>query len=119
MKVKFISLLLSTVVMVTACDATSPQRSLTVKSADTHTATAVAVTERPTAVPTQKSVEPTVEPSSVLENTTYILNTNTHKFHFASCSSIRQIKDKNKREITGSRDEAIAQGYSPCAICNP
>ena len=49
--------------------------------------------------------------------TTYILNTNTKKFHIPSCGSVKQIKDKNKREFTGSREEAIAKGYSPCQRC--
>ena len=49
--------------------------------------------------------------------TTYILNTNTKKFHILSCSSVKKMKDKNKREFTGSREEAIAKGYSPCQRC--
>lgn len=51
--------------------------------------------------------------------TTYILNTNTKKFHYPSCSSVKQMKDKNKKEVTGSRDEIIEMGYDPCKRCNP
>lgn len=51
--------------------------------------------------------------------TNYILNTNTHKFHYTSCSSVGQMKDSNKQEYSGSRDDLIAQGYSPCGRCNP
>ena len=50
---------------------------------------------------------------------TYILNTNTHKFHLPSCSSVGQMSEKNKQEFTGSREEVIAQGYEPCKKCNP
>lgn len=50
---------------------------------------------------------------------TYILNTSTHKFHYPSCSSVKQMKDSNKQTYTGSRDDLIAQGYSPCGRCNP
>ena len=53
------------------------------------------------------------------EQMTYILNTNTHKFHYPECRSVDQMSEKNKREFTGSRDEAIAQGYEPCGNCNP
>ena len=51
--------------------------------------------------------------------TTYILNTNTKKFHLPTCSSIKQMNDKNKREFTGSRDNVIAKGYEPCQRCRP
>lgn len=55
----------------------------------------------------------------VPEGTTYILNTNTKKFHKPSCSSVKQMKESNKGEFTGSRDEVIAKGYDPCKKCNP
>lgn len=74
-----------------------------------------------TPAPTQKPVAaaPAAGSSGGSGNATYILNTNTKKFHYPSCSSVSQMKDKNKREFTGSRDEAIAQGYSPCGRCHP
>lgn len=50
---------------------------------------------------------------------TYILNTNTLKFHYPSCSSVDDMADKNKQEYTGTRDKLIAQGYSPCGRCDP
>ena len=50
---------------------------------------------------------------------TYILNTNTKKFHYPSCSSVNSMKDKNKQEYTGSRDDIIAMGYDPCKRCYP
>ena len=51
--------------------------------------------------------------------TTYILNTNTKRFHYPYCNSVKDMKDKNKRETTQSRDEIIGQGYQPCKRCNP
>lgn len=57
--------------------------------------------------------------SPVPAGTTYILNTNTGKFHLPGCSSVKQMSEKNKQTFTGTRDEAIAQGYSPCGRCNP
>ncbi len=52
-------------------------------------------------------------------STTYIANKNTGKFHYPDCSSVGQMKEKNKKYLTGTRDEAIAQGYSSCGRCNP
>ena len=49
----------------------------------------------------------------------YVVNTNTKKFHYAYCSSANQIKEKNRMDYTGSRDDLIAQGYVPCKKCNP
>lgn len=49
----------------------------------------------------------------------YVLNTNTHKFHYPDCSSVLDMAEKNKEFFTGSRDEAIARGYKPCGRCKP
>ena len=50
---------------------------------------------------------------------TYILNVNSRKFHFPSCGSAKEIKEKNKLEFYGERDELIAREYAPCKNCNP
>lgn len=57
--------------------------------------------------------------TTVSEETTYILNTNTYKFHTPSCSSVNQMSDSNKREYTGTREEVIGMGYDPCGRCHP
>nr|DAY90171.1 MAG TPA: DNA/RNA non-specific endonuclease [Caudoviricetes sp.] len=64
---------------------------------------------------------PSISRSSSVESgeVTYILNTNSHKFHDPSCSSVDQMNDSNKEEFTGTRDEVIAMGYEPCGRCNP
>ncbi|MBU5474244.1 DNA/RNA non-specific endonuclease [Roseburia sp. MSJ-14] len=49
----------------------------------------------------------------------YILNTNTKKFHYPDCSSVNDMKEKNKEAFTGSREEVIEMGYSPCGRCKP
>ena len=54
-----------------------------------------------------------------IESTTYILNTNSKKFHIPTCSSVSDMKDKNKQEFAGSREEVINMGYSPCGKCHP
>ena len=66
----------------------------------------------------ESSAESKNESKSSTE-TTYIFNTNTHKFHYPSCSSVSQMNESNKQSFTGSRDEAIAQGYEPCGRCKP
>lgn len=53
------------------------------------------------------------------QGNTYILNTNTKKFHYPSCSSVDQMKESNKKVYTGSREDIINQGYVPCKRCNP
>lgn len=78
-------------------------------------AAAVSVVETPT-------VEtPVAEAPAASTGTTaaYICNTNTHKFHYPTCSSVGQMKDSNKLEVTCSRDELIGQEYVPCKRCNP
>lgn len=52
-------------------------------------------------------------------SSTYIINTNTGKFHYSSCGSVSKMKESNKKPYSGSRDDLVAQGYSPCKNCNP
>lgn len=49
---------------------------------------------------------------------TYVLNTNTKKIHYPSCSSVEEIKPKNYA-TTDDYNSAIAQGYVPCKRCEP
>lgn len=49
---------------------------------------------------------------------TYVLNTNTKKIHYPSCSSVEKIKPKNYA-TTDDYNSAIAQGYVPCKRCEP
>lgn len=65
---------------------------------------------------TQKETQEQVPESG---GQTYVLNTNTHKFHDPDCRSVDQMKEKNKSYFTGSREELIAKGYSPCGNCRP
>lgn len=50
--------------------------------------------------------------------TTYVLNTNSKKIHYASCSSVDDMKESNKA-FTNDYDQAIADGYTPCGRCKP
>lgn len=51
--------------------------------------------------------------------TTYILNTDTMKFHFPTCRYADKINDEHREEYTGTRDELIERDYEPCKVCNP
>ncbi len=50
---------------------------------------------------------------------TYVLNTNTKKFHYPTCYSAQKISAKNYAESTLTRSQLIAQGYDPCGNCEP
>lgn len=69
--------------------------------------------------PTEPSEENTVSGNAQATESSYILNTNTKKFHLPGCSGLNQMNEKNKKEFTGTRDELIQQGYEPCKKCNP
>lgn len=56
---------------------------------------------------------------NVTEQTTYVLNTNTKKFHRETCGSVSQIKEENFQKVQMSREELEQSGYSPCKNCNP
>ena len=52
-------------------------------------------------------------------DTIYILNTNTMKFHNEECSSVKDIKPQNKETFNGTKAWLMDNGYSPCGVCNP
>lgn len=53
------------------------------------------------------------------ETITYVCNTNTKKFHMPVCDSVNDMKEKNKMEVSLTREEVISLGYKPCGRCNP
>lgn len=53
------------------------------------------------------------------EQQDYILNVKNKKFHKPDCSAASDISSANKQDFTGTRDQLIAKGYSPCGICKP
>ena len=74
------------------------------------------VTEPDATDPVETESEETVD-TGVEQN--YVLNNNSQKFHYPNCSSAKQIKDSNRAEFHGTRDELIQRGYSPCGRCKP
>lgn len=65
-------------------------------------------TVTPTPSPEPEKQEPVT--GSEASQADYILNTNTKKFHYPTCSSVNDMKEKNKQEFFGTRDETIALG---------
>ena len=48
----------------------------------------------------------------------YIGNLNSHIFHYPNCAGVKSMSEKNKIEFA-AREDAIAQGYTPCSQCEP
>lgn len=87
--------------------------------ATTAKSTTKATTKAPTKTTTKKVQKPAENNGAGSHAQTYILNTNTKKFHYPNCSSVGQMSDKNKLERTCTREEIINDGYEPCKRCNP
>ena len=49
----------------------------------------------------------------------YVLNTNSMKFHDPDCGSVNDMSSSNRSNFKGSRSELIKQGYEPCGNCRP
>lgn len=64
-------------------------------------------------------VQPTPEPTVAAELHDYVLNTNTKVFHVPSCSSVSNMKSKNRKDVHKTRDEVVSMGYKPCDRCKP
>lgn len=64
-------------------------------------------------------VESSKSEADLSQGITYVLNRNTKKFHYESCSSVQDMKEQNKKIVTGNRDDIINRGYEPCKRCNP
>ena len=59
------------------------------------------------------------EDDSPLGEITYVINTNSKKFHNPSCSHAKNLSGENRKETDKSRDELVDEGYSPCGTCKP
>lgn len=46
-----------------------------------------------------------------------VMNTDSKVFHDAGCQYVQKIKSGHIRYFYGTREEAIAEGYTPCQIC--
>lgn len=93
------------------------------ESSGTYQSTAASVTVETPAPQPETDTAVQTSPESLVpqesRQTTYVLNTNTMKFHYPTCSSVDDMKEKNKQIYTGSREEVINMGYVSCKRCNP
>lgn len=68
--------------------------------------------------PAPTTPEPTASQAEEYQRN-YVVNKNTHKFHYPSCSSADEIAEKNRWDYYGTRQYLIDSGYSPCGRCDP
>ena len=54
-----------------------------------------------------------------IDGSTYILNTNSKKFHTEDCGQTASIQEGNRDTYTGDRQNLIDQGYVPAGCCKP
>lgn len=92
--------------IVEACDNWSNGNSEVNESASTLVKHALAEVEQ------EKSVETD-------EEITYVLNANSKKFHKPTCDSVNDMSQKNRLDVTLTKEEIIGMGYIPCKRCNP
>ena len=93
-------------ILLTSCS--SPSRTAATVEVR-ETVKIVYVTHAPTSAPTKVN-------TSAQQ---YVLNTNTKKFHYPYCRSVKDMKEKNKKYVTMTRQEIISMGYSFCGNCHP
>lgn len=79
---------------------------------------AVQITRSPTDGTEVSTVSPNGESPSGAVQGAYTASSKSEKFHLPSCSAAGRISDEN-RVWFASRDEALAEGYSPCSMCEP
>ncbi|WP_297212567.1 DNA/RNA non-specific endonuclease [uncultured Flavonifractor sp.] len=53
------------------------------------------------------------------ETAAYVLNTSSMKFHLPDCPGVESMSPANRQDYTGSRQDLLEQGYSPCGTCKP
>lgn len=68
---------------------------------------------------TRDSASSALESQAEEQETDYVLNTSSKKFHLPDCPSVDSMSGKNRQEYHGTREEIIAQGYEPCGSCHP
>lgn len=79
---------------------------------------AVHITRSPTDGAEASTVSPNGKSPSEAVQGAYTASSKAEKFHLPSCSAAGRISDEN-RVWFDTRDEAIAEGYSPCSMCEP
>ncbi len=113
-----------TTIAPTAEPTTLPTEALTEEATEPSTeAPTEESTEPSTEAPTEESTEPPTEAPEeepvASSGQAYVLNKNSKKFHYPNCSSVSRMKEKNRKDFYGSREEVLDMGYVPCKNCHP
>ena len=66
---------------------------------------------------TTPNPDPMPTPTQQQSSQTWVLNTNTMKIHYPSCSSVSRIAAGNYATSTASIDELLRRGYTRCGRC--
>ena len=53
------------------------------------------------------------------EEVSYVLNTNSKKFHLPDSSCVSKINEENRKNYYGTKEELEADGYVACKLCKP
>ena len=70
--------------------------------------------------PISSEPEQTPDPGVIIpDGVTYVLNTNTMRFHNVDCPSVQEMKEKNRQFYYGDRENLLSEGYQPCGNCKP
>lgn len=56
--------------------------------------------------------------ASTVLSSDYIGNSNTGKFHYASCRYVNRMNEEHKVYFD-TREDAIDAGHVPCKVCRP
>lgn len=69
----------------------------------------------------ESETRPTESPTetAAAEGEHYVLNTSSMKFHLPTCSGVESMSSDKRQDYTGSRQDLLDQGYSPCGTCKP
>lgn len=93
---------------------------ITTTTIETTTSTKVTTTTKPTTtIKTTTTTKATTVVNEKPVQSAYVLNISTLKFHRVNCRHIKTMDAENRQDFTGSREQVIGMGYSPCGTCKP
>ena len=49
----------------------------------------------------------------------WVIDAASRCFHLPGCSSVPAIRETDRQDFTGPREEMIRQGFTPCGSCHP
>lgn len=99
-------------------ETTTTNEVTTSETSSTESATKSTTTSTTKAETTTK-ITTTSTTKATLVQSTYVLNTNTKKFHRIGCHHVAKIDAENRQDFVGSRQDVINMEYAPCGTCKP